>query len=126
MIKTIALCLGESKEEDEVDGFVEANHDLRCAPDLNESNRLFVSAMRPPAVMNNQFCHCIQPLGATRAHQTNHLNTSDRNLLTIFLTLSHALLKSIEISTSTQSKNNLYPSLVPYPKYFCSNVPLYG
>ena len=93
MIKTLALCLGECKEE-AVDGFVEANHDLRSAPDLKESNRFFVSKMRPPAVMNNQFCHCIQPLGATKAEQTNYLNPSDINLFTIFLTFLSTLLKS--------------------------------
>jgi len=128
MIKTIALCLGESKEEDEVDGFEEADHDLRCAPDLNESNRVFVNKMRPPAVMNNQFCHCIQPLDATVAQLTYYLDvaSSDGKLLAVFLTLFHTLLISIEITTLTPSINNLYPSLVPYPKYFCSNVPLYG
>jgi len=62
MIKTLALCLGEFKEEG-VDGCVEANHGLRSdASDLKESNRLFVSKMILPAVMNNKCCHCSQPL----------------------------------------------------------------
>ena len=89
MIKTIALCLGESKEDDEVDGFEEAGHDLRCAPDLNDSNRVFVNQMRPPAVMNNQFCHCIVPLDATGARTTFYSDSSDITLLAITLTTFH-------------------------------------
>ena len=88
MIKTIALSLGESKEDDEVDGFEEAGRDPRCASDLTESNRVFITKMRPPAVMNNQCCHCILPVDATGVRPTFYSNSSDKNLFTISLTLS--------------------------------------
>ena len=124
MIKTIALCLGESKEDDEVDGFEEAGRDPRCAPDLTESNRVFISKMRHPAAMNNQCCHCIRPLDATGVQPTFYSNSSDANLFTITLTLSQSLFKSMKTKPLTLPITSFSFS-VTLSKIFFSNVPLY-